>query len=135
MQYGCIFLRLCSELSKLSPAFSHFFIKINKTHNYNTRLASKETFCLPAVRITNYGKFNIRFQGVKVWNSIVQTPQKIFLQTKGQIRYSWWLLIILLSHLHVLVLQKDLYLHLYMFIQINYYFYFNIILVLMEVSL
>ena len=55
--------------SKLSPAFSQFFVKINKTSNYNTRLASKETFCLPAVR-TNYGKFSIRFQGVKVWNSI-----------------------------------------------------------------
>ena len=37
--------------------------------SYNTRLASKMSFSLPQVR-TNYGKFNIRFTGVKVWNSI-----------------------------------------------------------------
>ena len=46
-----------------------FFIKVNQRHSYNTRLASKIGFSLPQVR-TNYRKFNIRFTGVKVWNSI-----------------------------------------------------------------
>ena len=48
---------------------SFFFIKVNQRHSYNTRLASKMSFSLPQVR-TNYGKFNIRFTGVKVWNSV-----------------------------------------------------------------
>ena len=46
-----------------------FFIKVNQKHNYNTRLASKFSFSLPKIR-TNYVKFNIRFTGAKVWNSI-----------------------------------------------------------------
>ena len=42
-------------------------------HQCNTRLAKKKSFYLPKIR-TNYGKFNIRFHGVKVWNSI---PDKL----------------------------------------------------------
>ena len=38
-------------------------------YNYNTRLSSKMTYVIPKVR-TNYGTFNIRFQGAKVWNDI-----------------------------------------------------------------
>ena len=38
-----------------------------KVHTYNTPLVSKSTFVFPKVR-TNYGKFNIRFLGPKVWN-------------------------------------------------------------------
>ena len=38
-------------------------------HNYNARLSSKMTYVIPQVR-TNYGIFNIRFQGAKVWNDI-----------------------------------------------------------------
>ena len=37
--------------------------------SYQTRLACKSTFSLPTTR-TNYGIFNIRFYGSKVWNSI-----------------------------------------------------------------
>jgi len=55
--------------NKLPKLFDSFFIKISQVHNYNTRLASKSTFSLPNVR-TNYGKFNIRFKGAEVWNSI-----------------------------------------------------------------
>ena len=55
--------------SKLPPAFDEFFKKTNKVHKYNTRLASKESFYLPSAR-TNYGKFCIRFQGVKIWNAV-----------------------------------------------------------------
>ena len=36
---------------------------------YNTRSASKLNYSLPLVR-TNYGKFNIKFVGAKVWNSL-----------------------------------------------------------------
>ena len=38
-------------------------------HQYNTRLASKKSFYIPKIR-TNYGKFGIRFNGAKIWNSI-----------------------------------------------------------------
>ena len=38
-------------------------------HRYNTRLAAKKLYYLPSAR-TNYGHFNIRFQGTKVWNTI-----------------------------------------------------------------
>ena len=54
---------------RLPDAFSEFFTKVNKRHHYNTRLASKATFCLPSIR-TNYGKFNLRFTGAKIWNGI-----------------------------------------------------------------
>ena len=66
MQSSCtiIILEICQVLLKLV-----FFIKVNEKHSYNTRLASKMSFSLPQVR-TNYGKFNIRFTGVKVWNYI-----------------------------------------------------------------
>ena len=50
-------------------------------HNYNTRLSSKMTYVILQVR-TNYGTFNIRFQGAKVWNDISDEikllPLKIF---------------------------------------------------------
>ena len=48
---------------------TYCFTKVNQKHSYNTRLASKISYSLPQAR-TNYGKFNIRYTGVKVWNSI-----------------------------------------------------------------
>ena len=36
---------------------------------YSARLASKRSYYLPEVR-TNYGKFNIRFSGAKLWNAV-----------------------------------------------------------------
>ena len=36
---------------------------------YQNRLPSKMTYFIPQVR-TNYGTFNITFQGAKVWNDI-----------------------------------------------------------------
>ena len=53
----------------LPTAFYSFFTKVTNIHNYNTRLAAKQSYYLPSVR-TNYGKFNIRFQGPSIWNSI-----------------------------------------------------------------
>ena len=55
---------------KLLPSiFNTLFITVNEVHNYNTRSAAKQSFYLPKAR-TNYGLFNIRFRGPKIWNSI-----------------------------------------------------------------
>ena len=53
----------------LPPIFHNLFIPVDKVHRYNTRLAAKKLYYLPSAR-TNYGHFNIRFQGTKVWNTI-----------------------------------------------------------------
>ena len=53
----------------LPDTFNSFFLPVNQRHKYNTRLASRSSYCLPRAR-TNYGKFNIRFIGAKVWNQI-----------------------------------------------------------------
>ena len=53
----------------LPAAFHSFFTKVTSVHNYNTRFAAKHSYYLPYAR-TNYGKFNIRFQGPAVWNAI-----------------------------------------------------------------
>ena len=46
-----------------------FFTKVDAVHSYNTRHSAKQTYYSPKAR-TNYGKFNIRFQGPKIWNAI-----------------------------------------------------------------
>ena len=53
----------------LPPVFDPYFNSVRTIHNYNTRLSSKMSYAIPKVR-TNYGLFNIRFQGSKVWNDI-----------------------------------------------------------------
>ena len=53
----------------LPPVFNDLFISVNRIHDYNTRHAAKQSYYLPKAR-TNYGIFNIRFQGPRVWNSI-----------------------------------------------------------------
>ncbi len=55
--------------NNLPKTFEFFFKKVSESHSHNTRLASKSSFVLPKAR-TNYGKFNIRFKGAEVWNSI-----------------------------------------------------------------
>ena len=52
----------------LPPVFDPYFNSVI-IHNYNNRLSSKMSYAIPKVR-TNYGIFNIRFQGSKVWNDI-----------------------------------------------------------------
>ena len=54
---------------KLPEVFFKFFTSVKERHNYNTRFASRSTYSIPKVK-TNYGKFNIRFWGAKVWNEI-----------------------------------------------------------------
>lgn len=46
-----------------------FFNPVRNVHSYNTRLSSRMTYAISKAR-TNYGIFNIRFQGAKVWNDI-----------------------------------------------------------------
>ena len=57
-----------SNNNMLPSAFTNFFTPVNIIHTYNTRLASK-SYALTKTR-TNYGIFNLRYQGAKVWNSI-----------------------------------------------------------------
>jgi hypothetical protein len=64
-QYLCINIIVIYFRSHLKKCF----VRVNEVHNYNTRLSSKISYLIPGVR-TNYGKFNIQFQGVKVWNDI-----------------------------------------------------------------
>ena len=67
--YDLITLMYKFHNNLLPIAFDIFFTRVSETHNYNTRLSSKISYSLPKVR-TNYGIFNIRFQGPKLWNSI-----------------------------------------------------------------
>ena len=72
--YGIIFLQNALFMhdyhtDALPSVFQGFFKPIHNIHRYNTRLASKDTYYTFKIR-TNYGKFNIRFSGAKVWNSI-----------------------------------------------------------------
>ena len=68
---GIFMLCFCNGL--LPVDFDHFFSEIKCIHAHYTRLASKViTYALPLPR-TNYGIFNIRFSGPKVWNSIEES--------------------------------------------------------------
>ena len=49
--------------------FDNFFNSVLSIHNYNTRSTANQSYYLPRAR-TNYGIFNIRFQGSKVWNCL-----------------------------------------------------------------
>jgi len=53
----------------LPSIFKGYFVQVNQRHNYNTRLASRSSYTLPKPR-TNYGLFNIKYVGSKIWNSI-----------------------------------------------------------------
>ena len=54
-----------------------FFTLIKEIHNYNTRLSSRMTYALPKTR-TNYGIFNIRYQGAKICDNIKLLSLKQF---------------------------------------------------------
>ena len=58
--------------------FDTFFTQVNKRQNYNTRSASNMFYTLLKVG-TNYGIFNIRFKGPKVWNSISENLKTLWL--------------------------------------------------------
>ena len=54
---------------QLPETFDNLFQPFSCKHNYNIRLASKNNYYLPKAR-TNFGKFNIRYYGVKIWTSL-----------------------------------------------------------------
>ena len=62
----------------LPSVFNFSFTKVDKVHSYNTWHASKLSYYLLKVR-TNYGKFNIGFQGPRIWNSIDEDFKSTFL--------------------------------------------------------
>ena len=51
---------------------------VSCVHEYSTRFSVNQTFFTPKVR-TNYGIFNIRFQGTKIWNSIAGSTKSLLL--------------------------------------------------------
>ena len=57
------------EAGKVPSNFDSFFIKTLSMHNVRTRFATRSSFYLPKIR-TNYGKFNIRYNGPKLWNEL-----------------------------------------------------------------
>ena len=96
--------------SLLPSSFANFFQTVASMHSYNTRLASKSTYYINTIK-TNYGKFNIRFAAVKVWNhldeSIKHLPLKTFknkvklniLQSYCSWVFNWYLLLLFLLSL------------------------------------
>ena len=53
----------------LPDVFHSFFTFTTRRHKYSTGFALKSTLCFSKIR-TNYGKFNIRYFGPKIWNDI-----------------------------------------------------------------
>jgi len=70
-----IFMQKFSH-KKLPSAFNHYFTTAIKIHAYNTRPASKQSYLLRKTR-TNFGIFNIRYQGPKIWNSLDEADKKL----------------------------------------------------------
>ena len=64
----------------LPSSFENFFQTVASVHSYNTRLASKSTYYINTIK-TNYGKFNIRFAAVKVWNHLDESIKYLPLKT------------------------------------------------------
>ena len=87
---------------RLPSVFRDLFISVNKIHKYNyyTRLASKLSYYLPKGR-TNYGIFNIRFQGPTVCNSIDENSIALF---KSKMKQSF-----LEHYYYYLLLFNDIY--------------------------
>lgn len=54
-------------IDKWPKIFYSFLIKTSDKHNVNTRFATRITFYVAKIR-TNYGRFNIRYNGPTLWN-------------------------------------------------------------------
>ena len=69
---------------ELSHIFHELFVPVNKRHNYNRR------FIFIEKTRTNFGIFNIRYEGPKIWN-LLSEDDKILslsqLKTKLKLRY------------------------------------------------
>ena len=66
--------------NQLPLVFDSYFLSSKKVHPYNTRLSSRYAYAIPTVR-TNYGIFNIKFVGAKVWNSLDQELKTLSIKT------------------------------------------------------
>ena len=90
--YTAVFMHQFHK-GNLPEKFNNYFTLVSNQHSYNTRLASKATFILPLVR-TNYGLFNIRFCGPKVWNSIEESLKSLskfsFKKKLKQLILAYW---------------------------------------------
>ena len=53
----------------LPQIFNEYFKSIRNVYQYYTRLACKKSYYLDKIR-TNYGKFDIRYLGARIWNTI-----------------------------------------------------------------
>ena len=80
--------------------------------SYNTRLAStcRSSYTLLPIR-TNYGKFSIKFQGAKIWNSLSEETKSLhrlaFKKTlKREIIQSYWYTIIFYSSCSQFLIHK-----------------------------
>ena len=63
--------------SKILPSvFDNFFQTVASVHHYNTRLAAKSSYYIPYAK-TNYGKFNIRYRGAKIWNALDEKTKSL----------------------------------------------------------
>ena len=66
--------------------FNDYFAPVHQLHSYNTRLASGLCLSLPKPR-TNFGLFNIRYRGVKVWNALSDFDKRLsFTQLKRKLK-------------------------------------------------
>ena len=63
----------------LPSVFDTFFNPVRNIHRYNNRLSSRKTYANPKPT-TNYGIFNLRFQGAKVWNDITDDIKLLYLK-------------------------------------------------------
>ena len=63
---------------QLPSVFNELFILVDQIHSHNTRLACRQTYDLP-IPHTNYGIFNVRFQGPKIWNSVEENVKALSL--------------------------------------------------------
>ena len=70
----------------LPSSLNDLFTPVYQIHSYNIRLSSNLCFSLPKIR-TNFGLFNIRYQGVKAWNVLSEADKQMtFLQLKRKIK-------------------------------------------------
>ena len=74
-----------SITKKLPSVFNHYFTTVNEIHAYNTRLASKQSYSLPKTR-TNFGIFNVRYQGPKIWNFLMSLTKITLFPIKEEIK-------------------------------------------------
>ena len=57
------------HVGNLPAVFDNFFQNVSEVHNYNTRSSTKMFLYIPKIR-TDYGRFNLRYCGSLIWNSI-----------------------------------------------------------------